>query len=121
MASIAQYLVTLQFIDEFDLALVDCYLVPEEKRTPRLWKAEVDGYLSVLEDLESEARDFEAKHIRVHENEDDGYFAALMDAMPGLTGIGTTREMALRDLRLKIEAALDFTMENNNELPQTDA
>ena len=121
MASIAQWLVTLHFVDEFTFALADAQTDPRAQEGNRLWQAEVDGYLSILGDLVAEAEDFQAKHIRIHENEDDGYFAALMDAMGGMTGIGVTPEMALRDLRLKIEAALGFTMENNNELPQADA
>jgi predicted RNase H-like HicB family nuclease len=120
MASIAQYLVTLHFIDEFNFALADAYTAPEEQQNI-LWRAEVSGYQSVLGDLVKEAEEFEAKHIRVHENEDDGYHAALMDAMPGVIGIGESPEAARSNLRLAIEAALGLSPEDYNELPQTNS
>jgi predicted RNase H-like HicB family nuclease len=56
--------------------------------------------------------------IRIFYSREDGAFISIAEDFPGLSGIGDTREDALREIQLALESALEHAAESGVTPPQ---
>lgn len=86
-----------------------------DNEEPRLRQAEIEGYESVLDQLKSEALEYERNYIAVYQVPDETYWCAMSKQEPLAQGVGDTELAALINLRTKLIEMTDSDMLGNKD------